>query len=92
MCVFQVSLWREERLEVMRVEGEVAARVREEEEARRREEEEREKRKRERDRAKVSIYKMWQALPPPTPDWHLLPSHLLAARYLPCRERLSMST
>ena len=69
MCVFQVSLWREERLEVMRVEEEVAARVREEEEARRREEEEREKRRRERDRAKVeifSIYKMWQALPLPT--------------------------
>ena len=69
------------------MEGEVAARVREEEEARRREEEERDKRKRERDRAKVEIFR-----PPPTPDWHLLPPHLLAARYLPCRERLSMST
>lgn len=40
----------------MRVEGEVAARVREEEEARRREEEEREKRRRERDRAKVETF------------------------------------
>ena len=38
---------------MIRVEGEVAARVREEEEARRREEEERERRRRERDRAKV---------------------------------------
>lgn len=39
----------------MRVEGEVAAHVREEEEARRREEEERERRRRERDRAKVEF-------------------------------------
>ena len=59
MCVFQVSLWREEQLEVMRVEEEVAARVREEEEARRREEEEREKRRRERDRAKVEIFSIY---------------------------------
>ena len=81
----------------MRVEGEVAARVREEEEARRREEEEREKRRRERDRAKVETFstrceRPCHLPPPPTPDWHYLPSYLPAARYLPCRKRLPMST
>lgn len=51
----KVSHWRKERLEVMRVEAEVAARVREEEETRRRVEEETERRRRDRERVKVGV-------------------------------------
>jgi len=51
----KVSRWRKERLEVMRVEAEVAARVREEEETRRRVEEETERRRRDRERVKVGV-------------------------------------
>ena len=50
----QVSQWREARLEALRVEVDLAAKVRAEEEERRREEEERLRRAREQQRRKVS--------------------------------------
>ena len=49
-----MSQWREARLEALRVEVELAAKVRAEEEERRREEEERLRRAREQQRRKVS--------------------------------------
>ncbi len=53
VCLCQVSRWRRTKLEAVRIEAEVAAKVREREEEERREEEVRERALREKQKAKV---------------------------------------